>query len=326
MIYGEEPEIKDVVSSIYDSVEKGVGLINSLLHFSKRGGDSQFEVIDLADVIMNTYEIIDRLFDKKIRLHLDVARDLFVKGNHSLLSQAFMNLFTNARDAMPYGGTLTVEAKKTKSRVLATVSDTGIGMDKETIAKVFDPFFTLKDVGKGTGLGLTTSHGIVEQHRGSISVSSKPRGGTTFKMAFPLVKNGDLQEPEPEKEIIYGKGEKVLIVDDEPSALDALTHLTKHLGYDTVAFDQPAEALKNYKKWMPDIVLMDRSMPDIDGVTCIRRIMKDDPEAKIVVVSGYEESGPDGIGEDVKDLIKGYITKPCGIKELSLVLSQALEV
>jgi nitrogen-specific signal transduction histidine kinase/ActR/RegA family two-component response regulator len=325
MLYDEESQIKDVANNIYDSVEKGVGLINSLLHFSKRGGESPLEDLDLADVIMKTHEIVERIFDKKIRIHLNVDRHLFVRGNLSLLSQAFMNLLTNARDAMPEGGELSIEAKRTKHKVLATVSDTGIGMEKDVLDKIFDPFFTLKDVGKGTGLGLTTTHGIVEQHGGSIRVSSRPGRGTTFKINFPLVKRAGLEEPEPEREPVYGQGQRILIVDDEPSALDALSHLTEHLGYETLGLNRPSEALERYEQWSPDLVLMDRSMPGIDGVTCIQRLVKTDPKARIVVVSGYEESGPDGIDDTVRQLIKGYITKPCGIKELSHVLAQALK-
>ncbi len=325
MLYGDQPEVQDVAKSIYDSVEKGVDLINNLLHFSSRGGEYQLVELDLADVIIKTYEIIDRVVNKNIEIKLDLEKDLFVRGNQSLLSQVFMNLFTNARDAMPNGGSLIIEAKKIEDEVIATISDTGHGMDKDTLEKIFDPFFTLKDVGMGTGLGLSTTHGIVEQHKGSISVSSTPGRGTTFKIHLPFVKTRDLKKPNPEKEIILGKGEKVLIIDDEHPTLEALANLTRSLGYDVIPVDRPVEALKNYSKWNPAIVLMDRSMPELDGVTSIRRIMKIDPKARIVVVSGYEESGPDGIDEDVKGLIKGYLTKPCGKEDLSRMLSGVLE-
>ena len=104
---------------------------------------------------------------RAVMYHVACFEKLFVKGNRALLSQVFMNLFTNARDAMPGGGKLTIEAKKSGDKVIAKVSDTGHGMDKEILEKIFDPFFTLKEVGKGTGLGLSTTHGIIEQHNGS---------------------------------------------------------------------------------------------------------------------------------------------------------------
>lgn len=325
MIYDKKPEISELSKSIYDSVEKGVDLINRLLQFSRRGEKYQMVNLDLADVIKKTYEMIGRILDKKIEVKLDLEEKLFVKGSHSFLSQVFMNLFTNARDAMPDGGRLLIEAKKKKDRVVAIVSDTGHGMDKKTLENIFDPFFTLKEVGKGTGLGLSTTHGIVKQHGGSISVSSQPGKGTRFEIHFPLVKTEEIEKPKIQKEVILGNGQKVLIVDDERATLDSLSNLINVLGYKAISVDKPVEALKNYARWGPDIVLMDRSMPKMDGITCIKEIMKTDPKAKIIILSGYSESGPDGIDDNVKNLIKGYLTKPCGMQELSSTLSQALK-
>ncbi|MDY7034585.1 MAG: ATP-binding protein [Thermodesulfobacteriota bacterium] len=325
MIFGEKPEIKDLTKSIYNSVEKGVDLINSLLHFAMKGVEYELTDVDMADVIMETYEIIDRVFSKNIEIILNLEKDLFVSANRSLLSQVFMNLFTNARDAMPDGGKLFIEGKKKKDKVVAIVTDTGYGMDKETLEKVFDPFFTAKDVGKGTGLGLSTSHGIIEQHKGRLSVSSKPGKGSSFTIQLPLAKTKKLQKPGAARDIIFGNGQKVLIIDDERPVLDTLTELINRLGYEAIPVNRSVEALENYNKWTPDVVLMDRSMPELDGVSCIKKIVKADPDARIVIVSGYDESGPDGIDEDVKGLIKGYLTKPCGKEELGRMISQALE-
>ena len=325
MVYSDKSEIREMAKSIHDSVEKGVDLINNLLHFSKKDEELQLVDLDLADVIKKTHKIIDRVFDKNIEIKLNIEENTFVKGNHSLLSQVFLNLFTNARDAMPNGGMLLVETKKMNNKVVAIVADSGYGMDKETLDQIFDPFFTLKDVGKGTGLGLSTTHGIIEQHKGSISVSSRPGKGTIFKVILPSGKIDSIEKPESQREIIRGKGQKVLIVDDEPPALKALANLTKGLGYQAISVDRSIEALKNYNKWSPDIVLMDRNMPEIDGLSCIKQIIKADPNARIVIVSGYEESGQNGIDTDVKSMIKGYLTKPCGTEELSRMLSQVLD-
>ncbi len=325
MMYGEKPEVSELTNSIYDSVEKGVDLINNLLQFSKRGGEVQLVDLDLTDVIMKTCEIIEKVFQKNIEIKLNLEKELFVKGNRSLLSQVFMNLFTNARDAMPNGGTLLIEAKKKKDKVIAVVSDTGHGMDKETMEKIFDPFFTLKEVGEGTGLGLSTSHGIIQQHKGTVSVTSESGKGTTFEISLPFEKGEVTQEPRPERELIVGKGQKVLIVDDELPTLDALTNMTNHLGYKAIPVNRAVSALNNYKKWEPDIVLMDRGMPEMDGATCIKKIMEMDPKARIVIISGYQETGANGIDDNVRSLIKGYLTKPCGAEKLSLMLSQVLE-
>ena len=326
MLYAEKPEVKELAGSVYDSVGKGVDLINNLLHFSQREENCEFADTDLAEVVTEAHNIISRVFDKSIQIELDLKKDLFVRGNHALLSQIFINLFTNARDAMPEGGKLRVEAIKRGDKVIVNVSDMGCGMDKETLERIFDPFFTLKEVGKGTGLGLSTTHGIVEQHNGTISVKSELGKGTTFTVCFPLAKGKDLPKSRPQKELIIGKdGQRVLIVDDERPALDALTHLSRSLGYEAIPIEGPAEALKNYEKWSPDVVLMDRNMPEMSGISCVKELVRMDPNAKIIIVSGYDGSGPDGIDEDVRRLIKGYLTKPFKLEELSAAIDKALK-
>jgi CheY-like chemotaxis protein len=325
MVHGDIPEIRELAKSIYDSIEKGVDLINSLLQFSKRDGDYQMVDVDLADVITKTYEIVSRVFNKNIEVQVNVGKNLYIRGNHSLLSQVFMNLFSNAKDAMPHGGILSIEARKSKGKIIAVVSDTGHGMDRETLEKIFDPFFTLKDVGKGTGLGLSTTHGIIEQHKGSIQAFSKPGKGATFEIYFPAVMPREVGKLELPNEIVQGKGEKVLIVDDERASLDSLTHLIQRLGYEVISEDSPIKALKTYSKWRPDVVIMDRNMPQMDGIACVKEIVKVDPRARIVILSGYEESGADGIDESVQGLIKGYLMKPCGVKALSQTLARVLQ-
>ena len=324
MISTGNEEINELAKSVYDSVEKGVDLINNLLHFSKRNGKYKFSEVDLSDVIRDSYKIIEKVFDRNVEIKLNLENDLIVNGNSSLLSQVFMNLFSNARDAMPDGGKLVIETKKTRHKVIAVVSDTGHGMDKETIEKIFDPFFTLKPEGQGTGLGLSTTHGIIEQHHGTITVKSKPGEGSTFTISFPAVEVERSKPAKPETEPILGKGEKILIIDDEHPSLEAISNLTESLGYKTIPIDKPVEALKKYKEYAPDAVLIDRSMPEMDGGTCIREIIKIDPKAKTIIVSGYEESGPDGVDENLKHLINGYLTKPFGLVELSRTLSRVL--
>ncbi|MBN2034077.1 MAG: response regulator [Deltaproteobacteria bacterium] len=326
-VCGDKQEIAELTSNIYDSVEKGVDLINNLLHFSRRGGvEYRMAYLDMSDVIQQTHEIISRIFSKKIDIQVNVEKGLYIKANRSLLSQVFMNLYSNASDAMPDGGKLLINAVRKDDNVVVTVRDTGIGMDEDTLKKVFDPFFSMKEVGKGTGLGLPTVHGILEEHKGSITVSSRPDKGTTFRISLPYVENDVAEDVEPGREIILGKGEKVLIVDDERPALDALAAIINKLGYEAIPMEKPTDVLSSYSMIAPDVVLMDRGMPKMDGVTCARKIVERDPMAKIIIVSGYEETGPNGIEESAKQLIKGYLTKPCRIEDLSQVISRALAI
>ena len=324
-VCGEKQEIAELATNIYDSVEKGVDLINNLLHFSRRGGGGyRMTHLDLSEVIKQTHEIISRVYNKNIDIQVNLENGLYIEGNRSLLSQVLMNLYSNASDAMPNGGRLVVEAFKKGDSVTLLVSDTGIGMDEETLEKIFDPFFTLKEVGKGTGLGLSTVHGIIEEHKGSISVSSSPGKGATFRISLPSVRPEVVEEMETGREIILGRGQKVLIVDDERPALDALTAIINKLGYKAIPMEKPVDAVATYSEIAPDVVLMDRGMPKMDGVTCARKIVEKDPAAKIIIVSGYEETGPNGIEDHAKTLIKGYLTKPCRMEELSQMIFRAL--
>jgi PAS domain S-box-containing protein len=325
MVDGEKEEVLEVVRNINNSVNKGVDLVNSLLRFSSRGENPEESILDLAEVIRETYRISTRMFDKRIRINLELEEKLFVAGNRTLISQAFVNLLTNARDAMPDGGEVRISGRKIKKKVVVHVSDTGHGMDKVTEERIFEPFFTSKEVGKGTGLGLSTVHGIVEQHHGSISVASKPGKGTTFRLAFPAVDDvGESQRSEPAKVIHFGKGQKVMIVDDEKVTLDAMAAQTRALGYEVLALEKSTECLKEFLAWKPDVVLMDRNMPGMDGISCIKEILKADKGAKIVIVSGYEESWFDAVHDPIGDRIKGYLTKPCGMEALGQALDRAL--
>lgn len=327
LVRAEDDIVKEAVSNINNSVDKGVDLIYSLLHFSKLGEDFEPTVLDLAEVIWDTYKIIEKVFDKKIIITMEVEDNLVIKGNKSLLSQVFMNLFNNAQDAMPEGGQLTVKARESNGRAVVTVSDTGVGMDEEVLGKIFDPFFSLKEVGKGSGLGLSTVHGIVEGHKGTIFATSKPGKGTTFTLTFPLFKEvpeGVTEETLPVG-LVFGNGQRILVVDDEEPILKTILSMTERLGYQVKGAKGPEEGIKIYREWRPEVVLVDRNMPRMDGLSYTKEILKMDPNARVVIISGYEDSGKHEIDEVVKHMIKGYMTKPCGIKELSLAIGKALE-
>jgi len=326
VVRADDDTVKEAVKNINNSVDKGVDLIHSLLHFSRLGEDFEPTTVDLGEVIRDTYKIIEKVFDKRIAITMEVEENLVIKGNKSLLSQVFMNLFNNAKDAMAEGGQLCIRAKRSDQRAIITVSDTGVGMDKETLEKIFDPFFSLKEVGRGYGLGLSTVHGIVQGHKGTISATSEPGKGSTFTLSFPLYKEafrGDELESLPD-DLRFGRGEKILVVDDEESILNALVSMTERLGYRVKAARGGKQAIKIYREWNPHLVLMDRNMPEMDGLTCTREIMNIDPEGRVVIISGYEESGSNGIDQTTKEMIRGYMTKPCGIQDLSNVIANVL--
>jgi signal transduction histidine kinase/pSer/pThr/pTyr-binding forkhead associated (FHA) protein len=325
MIYREDPEVSEMAKNINNSVNKGVDLVNSLLHFSKRGEDLELSVLDLGEVIRDTYRITDRLFDKRIELRLQLQESALITGNQSLLSLAFMNLFSNARDAMPNGGKLLIQTRKMDNQAIAVVSDTGHGMDKKTLEKIFDPFFTAKEVGKGTGLGLSTVHGIMEQHRGSITVSSHPGKGTTFTLYFPLAKQENLQSEEAGERIVYGNGQTVLLVSNDDNTADSLIGLIRGLGYKAVHTRLAEGVLEYYMKWHPAAVLLDPDASQTKATRCARDIVNEDPRAKIIMTTNDEQFVRDEKGGLAKKTICGYIKKPWKLQEISKILGDVLD-
>jgi len=324
MKFGDIPDLMKIEKRTSGYVQRGGQLISELMQFSQRQPKA-ISRIDLADVIDETFKLIRKSFDRKIEITLDIPGPLFIMGDHAGLSQVFFNLSTNARDAMPDGGELCVAAERENGSVVVTVSDTGQGMDAETREKCFDPFFTTKPVDLGTGLGLSTTYGIIKDHGGEIRLFSKPGAGAIFTIRLGLAEKLEPEKREDEITIIPGRDEKILIVDDETDLLESMEEVIEGIGYRAASAVNCKDALKRYKSWEPDIVLLDRNLPDTDGVGTANRIRSIDPNASIIMISGYESSGPNGIGSDAVTLIKGYLTKPIDIGVLSHMLRQILD-
>jgi CheY-like chemotaxis protein len=216
-----------------------------------------------------------------------------------------INLAVNARDAMPNGGTLTIEPgmavlDEAYSRqhpdvppgryVALAVSDEGLGMSPDVVSRIFEPFFTTKPVGKGTGLGLATVHGIVTAVGGSLSVSSEPGAGTTIRAFFPVV---DEQPPTtataaaaPE---IRGGGETILVVEDEPGVLAVAARILRGNGYSVLAAATGAEAQALAADHNINLLLTDLVMPEISGMQLVERIRQLRPDAAVLFMSGYSQ-------------------------------------
>jgi signal transduction histidine kinase/DNA-binding response OmpR family regulator len=323
--YKEHPVLQEITERINSSVKKGARLVDGLLHFSRKQISKEFKPVDLAQIVQETVQIIKKSFDMRIDVLVDVPESLPIMGDSSGVSQILMNLCTNARDAMPAGGVLRISAKADGRFAALTVADTGAGMDPETLEKCFDPFFTTKPIGKGTGLGLSTAYGIIKGHDGTISVESRPGAGTTFRIQLPLSEAPGAPLPAARQMLIPGSGECILLVDDEADILEAMQGLLKTLNYRPVFARDGNQAVKLYAVWKPQLVLLDVNMPGMDGLECARRILALDPAARILVLSGYEPNEPDWRDLIEKKLIKGYLTKPIDISELSQLLVAALK-
>ena len=325
MKYSDVPQMQEIAERINNGVKRGTQLIEGLMQFSRKQPKKRLQQLNLADVLREIYQLISKSFDKKIDIRVDIPESLPVMGDHSELSQVFINLCNNARDAMPEGGELYIEARKEGDNALAIISDTGHGIDKQTQEKCFDPFFTTKEGKKGTGLGLSTTYGIIKDHEGKINVYSEPNKGTTFKLHFPVAVAGKQIERKDVTETVKGRGEKILLVDDEMVVLEPMHQLLDGLGYSVVSVTSGKAAIAKYKSWQPDAVLLDRNMPEMDGITCAEKILEYDSEARILMVSGYEETGPNGIDDKTGAAIKGYLTKPINMAQLTPLLADLLK-
>jgi nitrogen-specific signal transduction histidine kinase len=328
MKFKDNKPIMEIVDRVESAVRRGARLVDELMQFSRKSGTEELKITNLSSVIKETYDLIGESFDKRIDVQLEIPDSIPIMGDQSALSQVIMNLATNARDAMPEGGLLRIAAWKKGKQAEVVVSDTGHGMDKATTAKCFDPFFTTKDVDRGTGLGLSTTYGIIREHGGDIHAYSETGKGTIFKIYLPLAVEEEEERKFTDPGSLTGKGsgEKILIIDDEIEMLRPMEEMLESMGFEADFAGSPQEGLDKYVSWEPDVVLMDRNMPYMDGNTCAAKIIEKDPDANIILVSGYDEKGPNGLDPVTKELIKGYLTKPLDAGELMRILMRLLDL
>ncbi len=179
----------NLIEKVIKQTFRASEIVNNLLNFSRTGA-AEFREVDLNQVIEETLSLVSHPFRTA---HVQVAQSLqgdlpSVLGSSNRLQQVFLNLFMNARDAMPSGGMLEVRSSATNGYVEVEVTDTGIGIQRESLTRIFDPFFTTKATGRGTGLGLSVSYGIIQEHAGKIEVRSTPGKGASFRLEFPTAR------------------------------------------------------------------------------------------------------------------------------------------
>jgi len=207
---------------------------------------------------------------------------------------------------------------------LLSVSDNGCGMDKATLERIFDPFFTTKPAGHGTGLGLSTVHGIMRGHEGAITVYSQPGKGTTFRLYFPAAADTAAEVEVPQREIARGRGERVLYVDDEDTLVRLGTRILRRLGYEITGCTDPAEALQAFRSNPRafDVIVTDLSMPGMSGFDLARGLLEIRPDVPVVMTSGYLR--PEDQETAARVGIRALILKPNTVEELGSVLDKLL--
>jgi len=297
------------IEEIWKASERAAVLTRQLLAFSRQQV-SQPRVLNLNDVVNEIGSMLGRLIGEDVELVLLPDPDLgYVMADPGQMEQVLMNLAVNARDAMPRGGRLTIETSNVELAddfphrfaydvrpgpyVMISVTDTGVGMDKEVQKRIFEPFFTTKEKGKGTGLGLSTVYGIVQQSGGYIWVDSRLGQGTTFKIYLPRVQAGPVEvEPVTVSPTSATGSETILVVEDEPAVRALICKTLRKNGYTVLEAVNGRDALRaaSEHRGPLDLVLTDVVMPEMGGKELAERLSVSRPDTMIVFMSGYAES------------------------------------
>lgn len=329
-------ELREIVQA----ARKGGELTRQLLTFSRKV-QSELRPVNLNQEVRKAAALLGRTLPKMIRIELRLDPGVrTVSGDPNQIEQILLNFALNSKDAMPEGGRLTIGTSnvtldeefcrshpevKAGEHALLTVSDTGLGMDEETLLHIFDPFFTTKEVGKGTGLGLSTVYGIVKSHRGHIVCESVPGSGTTFKVYLPAVHSVESFLDAEKSFIPLGGSETILIVDDEDFVLDLCGQILARYGYTVLTASDGESALDIYarEKDRIDLVILDLIMPGMGGRECLAELMELDPGAKVIFVSGYPA---DASPVDTRESgARAFVRKPFRSAEMLDVVREVLD-
>lgn len=328
------------IQRINEASKRGADLVDRLLTFSRKTEPKRFP-LNLNRRIRELHKMLERTIPKMIEIQLSLAENLAtINADAIQVDQVLMNLAVNARSAMPEGGRLILETENAfldeeyaasylhaepGQYVLLTVTDTGCGMEPETLEHIFEPFYTEKGVGEGTGLGLSTVYGIVHQHGGHIRCYSEPGYGTTFKIYFPALVSEERVEEEPTRPLPRGGSESILLVDDEEPILDLGSKILTNAGYKVITASSGKEALDIYERRSDEIavVILDLIMPKMGGRQCLEALLDIDPSMKAVIASGYSA---DAMTKEIPvSGAKGFIKKPYAIRQLLEVVREVLD-
>ena len=303
-----DKETRRWLAIIRENAERGAELVKQVLTFA-RGMEGERIIVQVKHIIKDLVKILQQTLPKSISVKSDLDPDLWIiRADPTQIHQVLMNLSINARDAMPLGGTLIIEAQnivldenyarvhldaKPGEYLMISVSDTGDGIAPDIQHRIFDPFFTTKEMGKGTGLGLATAITIVRSHGGFINVYSDVGRGTKFSVYFPTAK---MQESMPKALQIgsmpRGENELILVVDDEENIREITRATLEKFGYRVLTATDGTDAMALYAQHKDEIslILTDIAMPYMDGTALIRAVRRIDPTSKIVAMSGLMNS------------------------------------
>ncbi|MDR3179674.1 MAG: response regulator [Holosporaceae bacterium] len=333
------------VMQIKQNANRASNLVKQLLAFSRQQ-TLQPKILSVKDMISELCALLKRLLGARIELKVKHGRDIgFVKVDQIQFEQVIINLAVNARDAMKDSGTLTIRTSSYESKepkflrgdtmppgnyVLIEVEDTGTGISESDMNRIFDPFFSTKAKGHGTGLGLSTVYGIINQTGGFISLESKVGVGTKFSIYFPVSASSESASPEDNEKVPENKivdltgGGTILLVEDEDAVRMFSTRALRNKGYSVIEASNGESAMEFIRKATKpiDLVITDVVMPKMDGPTLMENIKKHSPQMKVIFISGYTE---DSFRESLaNDSTVHFLSKPFNLKELAQKVKEVM--
>ncbi len=337
-----DPDYADL-TQISHNANRAASLVGQLLAFSRKQ-TMKAQNLDLADTMADLTHLLNRLVGEKVRLDLDV-RPLkrVIRADRRQFEQVVMNLVVNARDAMPGGGSIRIEVhEKTLETTLVrdraevphgeylvvTVADTGAGIDADALPKIFEPFYTTKKTGEGTGLGLSTAYGIVKQSGGFIFAESRPGEGTCFTLYFPAVArplaSGDTPGPAASRARVPTGDGVVLLVEDEAPVRAFAARALRLRGYTVIEAADAEEALARLEDpgLEVDLFVTDVIMPGMDGPSWVKKALEKRPETRVVFVSGYAEENLAENQARVPNSV--FLPKPFSLSDLTTIVHRQL--
>ncbi len=337
----DESSLKVTVDQIIATAERGASLTQGLLAFSRKQVNNPVR-IDLNAVIERVEKLLIRLIGEDVRLLTELqAEPLPIMADSMQIEQVIMNLATNARDAMPDGGTISISTETVqldnqfvsahgfgeKGRyALLVFSDTGCGMDEKAVKRIFEPFYTTKETGKGTGLGLSIVYGIIKKHGGYITCNSLIGMGTIFQIYLPLTDTEALPPVEAiPVEPTRGGSEVILLAEDDQATRSLAREVLENFGYTVIAAEDGTQALEQYRQHHGEIclVILDAVMPGMKGVDVYREISAITPDMPVIFCSGYGADAVEGhlpAGGRIH-----FIAKPFLPRELLAAIREVLE-
>jgi two-component system cell cycle sensor histidine kinase/response regulator CckA len=331
----EDPAYADLIQ-IHQNANRAASLVGQLLAFSRKQ-TLKPEKLDLQDVLSDLAHLLNRLVGERIKLRLSHAQDLgMIRADRRKLEQVVMNLVVNARDAMPDGGTIRIESEALTLRddllrdravvpagdyAVIRVADTGCGIPEDRLQKIFEPFYTTKKTGEGTGLGLSTAYGIVKQTGGFIFVDSTEGEGSIFQLYFPIYLASETEEvpaPQAKRDVVLRPGEGVvLLVEDEAPVRAFASRALRMRGYTVIEAENAEAALKTLEDpaLEVDIFVTDVVMPGMDGPSWVKLALKDRPNVRVIFVSGYAEDALTEMQARIPNSV--FLPKPFSLSDLA---------